>query len=127
MAFVEIQRGNEKRNVSFASFENFFKSAGWKVAGEIPATSAPVAKELKKEKKQEKKQIKEEKVDPVPVKDEWDEVLNEEADEEGIEKPISEMTRKELIKYAEDHGISLAGLNNVNQFRNAIQEYMKEV
>jgi len=123
MAFVEIQRGNEKKNVSFASFENFFKSAGWKVAGEIPATSAPVAKELKKE----KKQVKEEKVDPVPVKDEWDEVLNEEADEEGIEKPISEMTRKELIKYAEDHGISLAGLNNVNQFRNAIQDYMKEV
>lgn len=123
MAFVEIQRGNEKKNVSFASFENFFKSAGWKVAGEIPATSVPVIKELKKE----KKQVKEEKVDPVPVKDEWDEVLNEEADEEGIEKPISEMTRKELIKYAEDHGISLAGLNNVNQFRNAIQDYMKEV
>ena len=123
MAFVEIQRGNEKKNVSFASFENFFKSAGWKVAGEIPATSAPVKKESKKE----KKQVKEEKVDPVPVKDEWDEVLNEESDEEGIEKPISEMTRKELIKYAEDHGISLAGLNNVNQFRNAIQDYMKEV
>lgn len=122
MAFVEIQRGNEKKKVSFASFENFFKSAGWKVAGEIPATSAPVKKELKRE----KKQVKEEKVDPVPVKDEWDEVLSEE-DEEGIEKPISEMTRKELIKYAKDHGISLAGLNNVNQFRNAIQDYMKEV
>lgn len=125
MAFVEIQRGNDKKTVSFSSFKNFFENAGWKVAGENPATSIPTKKEVKKEKKQVKEEKVEEKVDPV--KDEWDEVLNEEVEEEGIEKPISEMTRKELIKYAEEHGISLVGLNNVNQFRNAIQDYMKEV
>lgn len=120
MAFVEIQRGKDKKNVSYSSFKNFFQSAGWEVAGEIPATSAIPVKEEKK------KQHKKEKVED-PVVDEWDAILKEEADEEGIEKPISEMNKKELIKYAEDHNISLAGLTTVNQFRNAIQEKMKEV
>ena len=122
MAFVEIQRGNDKKTVSFSSFENFFKSAGWKVAGEIPATSAPVKKELKKEKKHAEVEKKVEE----PVVDEWEAILNAEA-EEGIEKPISEMNKKELVKYAKEHNISLEGLTTVNQFRNAIQEKMKEV
>ena len=39
MAFIEIVKGKEKRLVSKASFENFFKDSGWIVAGENPAPS----------------------------------------------------------------------------------------
>lgn len=120
MAFVEIQREKERKTVSYSSFKNFFENAGWKVAGEIPATSAPVVK------KETKKQKVEEKVEENPVKDEWDEVLSEEA-EDDVEKPISEMNKRELAEYADAHGISLAGLNTASQFRNAIQDFMKEV
>jgi hypothetical protein len=123
MAFVEISRGKEKRVVSMSSYKNFFKSAGWKLAGEIPATSQSIEKV---EKKKETK--KEEKVEE-PVKDEWDEVLSDEEveDDDEAEKPISEMTKKEMQEYAEKKGISLAGLSTASQYRQAIQNYMKEV
>lgn len=120
MAFIEIQRGNEKRVVSHSSFENFFKSAGWKLAGEIPATSEPI-----------KKDVEEEKQEKESVEDEWDEVLNDETEaeieDEDVEKPLSEMTKREMAEYAEKNGISLAGLTTAAQYRQAIEEYMKEV
>lgn len=123
MAFVEIQRGKDKRVVSHSSFENFFKNAGWELAGESPATPQPIEK--KKEEKKPKEVEKEE-----STQDEWDEVLSDEAEaevDEDIEKPLSEMTKREMAEYAEKNGISLAGLTTAAQYRQAIEEYMKEV
>ena len=121
MAFVEIRKGNDKRVVSHSSFENFFRSTGWKLAGEIPATSEPIIK-----KKEEKKLNEIEKEESI--QDEWDEVLeDEEVEDDDVEKPLSEMTKREMVEYAEKNGISLAGLSTAAQYRKAIQEYMKEV
>ena len=36
------------------------------------------------------------------------------------------MSKKELAEYAENNGISLAGLNTAAQYRQAIQDNMKE-
>ena len=116
MASVKISKNGMEKEVSVSAFENFFKNSGWEIAGDKkPATS--------QSKKEEK--VKEVVEEPVENNsdDEWDEVL----EDEEIEKPISEMNKKELLDYAENNGISLAGLNTVNQFRQAIQDYMKEV
>lgn len=116
MASVKIFKGDMTKEVSLSSFENFFKNSGWKIAdGKKSAISQP--KEKVAEKKEETKE--ENNID------EWEEILSEEEDEE-IEKPLSEMNKKELMDYAEKHGISLAGLNTNAQFRQAIQDYMKE-
>lgn len=115
MASVKISKNGMEKEVSVSAFENFFKNSGWEIAGDKkPATS--------QSKKEEKKEVVEEPVENNSD-DEWDEVL----EDEEIEKPISEMNKKELLDYAEKNGISLAGLNTVNQFRQAIQDYMKEV
>lgn len=115
MASVKISKNGMEKEVSVSAFENFFKNSGWEIAGDKkPATS--------QSKKEEKKEVVEEPVENNSD-DEWDEVL----EDEEIEKPISEMNKRELLDYAEKNGISLAGLNTVNQFRQAIQDYMKEV
>ena len=113
MASVKISKNGMEKEVSKSAFENFFKNSGWEIAGDKkPATS------------QSKKKVEEKVEETVENNndDEWDEVL----EDEEIEKPLSEMNKKELIEYAEEKGISLAGLNTVNQFRQAIQDYMKE-
>lgn len=114
MASVKISKNGMVKEVSVSTFENFFKNSGWEIAGnKKPATS-------------QSKKV--EKVVEEPVEnnneDEWDEVLEE---DEEIEKPLSEMNKKELMEYAEKNGISLAGLSTNSQFRQAIQDYMKEV
>jgi len=131
MAFIEIVKGKEKRLVSKASFENFFKDNGWNLAGEIPASS--VNQNVQNEKKNEetiKSMVEEEELNTEQsgeseesIKDEWDEAMEE--DEEEVEKPISEMTRNELVEYAKANDISLAGLNKTSQFREAIREAIK--
>ena len=137
MALIEIVKGNKKQLVSKDSFENFFKDNGWKVAGKIPASSDSQKAQNKLENEDAiKTTVSEENHEIEPstdsnessIDDEWDEVLQEESDEESeeVEKPISEMTRNELIKYANKNDISLAGLNKTNQFREAIREAMKE-
>ena len=116
MASVKIFKGDKTKEVSKSAFENFFKNSGWEIAGEKPATSQSTEKKAK--------EVVEE-TEEINNDDAWEEVLAEEEDE-GIEKPLSEMTKKELIEYAEANGISLAGLNTAAQCRQAIQEYLKE-
>ena len=117
MASIKISKNGMVKEVSASSFENFFKNSGWEIAGDKKSAISQSKEEKKTEKKKE---------EPVQDnKDEWDEVLEEE--DEEVEKPLSEMTKKELMEYAEQNGISLAGLNTNAQFRQAIQDYMKEV
>lgn len=136
MAFIEIVKGKEKRLVSKASFENFFKNSGWSLAGENPASSGSQKAQIQLEKQKPIKTTdSEENLNTEPsaelnssTDEDWDEALQEESDEEideDVEKPISEMTRNELIKYAKENDISLAGLNKTSQFREAIREAIK--
>lgn len=104
------------KEVSVSAFENFFKNSGWEIAGDKkPATSQSKKEEVKVEEPVEEDNNSE---------DEWAEAMEE---DEDIEKPLSEMNKKELMEYAEKNGISLAGLNTVAQYRQAIQDFMKEV
>lgn len=119
MASVKISKNGMVKEVSVSTFENFFKNSGWEIAGDKkPATSQSKKKEVKE-------------VDLEPAEDnnddEWAEAMkDDDSEDEGIEKPLSEMNKKELMEYAEKNGISLAGLNTNAQFRQAIQDYMKE-
>lgn len=122
MAFVKIVKGSKTQEVSQSAFENFFKNSGWEIAGKKPAI--PQSENEKEIEKVEENNNTEE-------DDEWAEAMKEEDSEEeiedeGIEKPLSEMTKKELIKFADEKGISLAGLSTVSQFRQAIEENLKE-
>lgn len=122
MAFIKIVKGSKTQEVSQSAFENFFKNSGWEIAGNKPAT--PQFEEEKEAEKVEENNNTEE-------DDEWAEAMKEEDSEEeiedeDIEKPLSEMTKKELIKFADEKGISLAGLSTVSQFRQAIEENLKE-
>ena len=115
MASVKIFKGDMIKEVSVSSYENFFKNSGWEIAGDKkPATSQSKKEEVKKE----------EPVEENNNDDEWAEAMEE---DEDIEKPLSEMNKKELMEYAEKNGISLAGLSTVAQYRQAIQDFMKEV
>lgn len=121
MAFVKIVKGSKTQEVSQSAFENFFKNSGWEIAGNKPAIPQS-EKEIEKV---------EEENNNTEEDDEWAEAMKEEDSEEeiedeDIEKPLSEMTKKELIKFADEKGISLAGLSTVSQFRQAIEENLKE-
>ena len=52
--------------------------------------------------------------------DEWADVI----EEEEFEKPLSEMTRKELEAKAKELGIDLTGLGKTAQIREAIRSYI---
>lgn len=135
MAFIKIQKMGKTLEVSKTSFENFFKNAGWNEAGEIPASSnSPEALEGSKKSKSINNKANEEKFNQEDSgesgdtsNDEWDEAI-EEMDEMNadVQKPISEMNRDELIQFAKDHDISLAGLSKNNQIREAIKTALKD-
>lgn len=131
MAFITITKNNQTKRVSKGSFEDYFKNAGWVEAGKNPASSNS---QEAQEEPSNKKVInnKEEDKDVIPEapgdseKDEWDEVLEDEEEDEEIHKPIAEMNREELIKFAKDNNISLAGLTKNNQFKEAIRAALKD-
>lgn len=132
MAFITITKNNQTKRVSKKSFEDYFKNAGWIEAGNNPASSNS---QEAQEEPSNKKVINNKEKDKVVIpeapgdseKDEWDEVLeNEEEEDEEIHKPIAEMNREELIKFAKDNNISLAGLTKNNQFKEAIRAALKD-
>lgn len=130
MAKVNIQKGNMTKQVSRSLFENFFQNSGWVEVGVNPTSpNVPEVQEGSKNKEIINNKANEEEVNldqsGTSEDDEWAEVMNEE--EEDIEKPLSEMNRDELIQYAKDHDISLAGLTKNAQFREAIKAAMNEV
>nr|DAH85015.1 MAG TPA: HeH/LEM domain [Bacteriophage sp.] len=95
---IKIEKDGKELMVPKSAYNNFYKNAGWtKVGG----------------KKQEAMQF--ESVDDS----EWDEALAEE--EQEPTKPLSEMNRSELEQLARERGISLAGLSNTKQIREAVK------
>ena len=107
---IKIVRGNLVNTVSKSSFDNYFKSQGWELAGgENPPVShiEPV----------------EEKVDlEEPSDEEWDDVLDELKDDE-VEKPISEMNKQELIAKAKSLGIDVTPEMTNKQLRELIKSH----
>lgn len=131
MAFITITKNNQTKRVSKNFFEDYLKNAGWIEAGNYPASSNS---QEAQEEPSNKKVINNKEEDEVVIheapddseKDEWDEVLEDEEEDEEIHKPIAEMNREELIKFAKDNNISLAGLTKNNQFKEAIRAALKD-
>ena len=97
--------------VPSAAYDNFYKGAGWR---KVDDNSVVPMKKTKRN------------VDTAPVSDvndvddadEWD---GYEDDQEEYTKPLSEMNREELEKYAEKLGVDLTGLSTAKQYREAIK------
>lgn len=114
MSFINIEKDGKIKNVTKAAFLNFFKDNGWVESD--GSTPTVIKKEVKKEEKVEETFDQNENDNQ---QDEWAEVMEE---DEDIEKPISEMTKDELIQYANDNDIDINGLTKVGQIREAIRK-----
>ena len=129
MALVKIQKNGKTLEVSKSAFKNFYENSGWEEVGEMPTSSNnQKAQEEDLDKNTINNKAKEDNVLPESPSEssdaDWDEVMNEE--DEDVQKPISEMNRNELIKFAADNDISLVGLTKNAQFREAIINALKE-
>lgn len=125
--YVTIQKGNVTKRVSYVSFLNFFKDSDWVVAGDV--SPAPTGSELVAENAGTEQEDAGSDADVTSDDsgDEQDEVADEEWDEaiaeQDVEKPLSEMTREELVAKANELGISVNKKNN-QQLRDAIKNAM---
>lgn len=86
--------------VPTSAYNNFYKSAGWRITSSIVNEAAPLTEE----------------------DDEW--AGYDDGAEEEITKPLSEMNRTELEEYAARLGVDLSGLTSNKQYREAIKSAM---
>ena len=105
---IKIVRGNLVNYVSKSSFDNYFKSQGWEIAG---GNEPPVSPKVENN-------VIEEEVE----EDDWDDVLDEFKDEE-VEKPISEMNKQELIAKAKSLDIDVSDDLTNKQLRELIKSH----
>lgn len=97
---LKIVKDGKELKVPTSAYKNFYKNAGWLVSCE---DNRDVQASFSED-------------------SEWDEALAEE--EQEPTKPLSEMNRNELEQLAKGMGISLAGLTNTKQIREAIKAAM---
>lgn len=102
MAMVTAIRNGHKIKVSRSAYETLFKPKGYK---EVSRRFETVSEAVDEPKEVES-----------DVKEEVD--INE--------IPISEMTKTQLMQYAQAHGIDTSGANNVAQARKIIQRHVRE-
>lgn len=99
---VVIVKGELKKKVADSAFIEYYRDNGWVVQKSNPSVTNKSEKEIKSE------------------DEEWEEIIKE----EELEKPLSEMTRKELEAKANELGIDLTGLGKTAQIREAIRSYI---
>lgn len=95
---VTIKKGKMVKNVTSSAFANFYKNTGWTAVTGSPSNNSKVEEE-----------------------EDWDSVIEE---EKALEKPLEDMTRKELEAKAKELGIDLTGLGKTAQIREAIRVYL---
>ncbi|MBO7695439.1 MAG: hypothetical protein J6T10_22670 [Methanobrevibacter sp.] len=134
---VVIVKGKVEKKVTYYAYNNFFKTNGWVLKGEGKTSPEVPYSEVKKEvvekpKNDAKKEIpsteqKNVGVESEPVNNEdsisdedWDEVLDEMKDDE-VEKPLSEMSKKELIAKANSLNIKVPNGYSNQQIRELIK------
>ena len=96
---LKIVKDGKELKVPVSAYKNFYKNAGWFVSEDNRKIHTSFNEDS-----------------------EWDEALAEE--EQEPTKPLSEMNRNELEQLAKEMGISLAGLTNTKQIREAIKAAM---
>lgn len=100
MAMVIIKRGKSVYKVSRKTYESQFKEKGFEIVEHETLEKDNDAVEKKKEIEEEQEEL--EKV------------------------PISEMTKEQLIEYAEKHNIDTSSAKNVREARQIIQKAVRE-
>ena len=102
MAMVIIKRGKSVYKVSRKTYESQFKEKGFEIVEQETSEKEDDVMEEQKEQETEKEQEEVEKV------------------------PISEMTKEQLIEYAEKHNIDTSNAKNVREARQIIQKAVRE-
>ncbi len=122
--FIKIQTADKVIKVTRNAFLNYFSNMGW------TEVDSKASGRLKKEVKEESNintKVEEQKSDGGQKEDisedPWAEAMNEDDDDDEAEKPLSEMSKKELIQLASEKGIETNGMNT-NQIREAIKKTM---
>lgn len=97
---IRIVKNGKYLEVSEAAFKNSFSRHGWEIADK-------------------KKKSKVEETKTETVKDEWDEVDNE-------EKTIDDMTMEELQEKANELGINVDKLQTIGALKKAVKRALSE-
>lgn len=118
---IRIVKGNLVNTVSKSAFDNYFKSQGWDI---VKGDNIPPIPVLEEEVEEPVEAVETEAEVIEDDSDEWNDVLEELQDEE-IEKPLSEMNKKELMEKAQSLGVNVKGLETNKQLREAIKAYNK--
>lgn len=111
---IKIKKGEKVMSVPAASYDNFYKNAGWRKVEQETEVVEDNSVDFDK---------LNEDIGPVPEDEE--EVIDDEwagYEDEEIEKPLSEMTDAELKQKAASLGISTKGLS-VKQIREKIKNH----
>lgn len=118
---VEVTKNGIIKNVTKSAFEDYLRSQGWEMVGEVKHSPSPKKiKDVESEpEKVEEVNVENTNSDEEINDEDWDEAMDELVDEE-IEKPISEMNKEELIAKAKSLNINTTGLSN-KQLREAIK------
>lgn len=110
---VRIRKGANSLEVPDSAYENFYKAAGW-IQEVVPV---PLPEGISPEEDVEVVYRSEEE----EKKDEWEEAEAEVPKDDGVEKPLSEMSREELIEKAKSLGVEVGRMSN-RQLREEIKK-----
>lgn len=104
-----IRRGNSTAKVSKNAYETMYKRLGFTVVADESSINEQSAGNLREKNKEA-----------------IEEVINSEPEINVDEIPISEMSRQQLVEYAEKHNIDLSGVKNTREARQRVQKARRE-
>lgn len=107
---LNISKDGKVLKVTETAFKEYYKDFGW-----VPKATENVAKEPAEDTNEEAVEENPIEENPIEENDDWNDI-----EEEEVEKPISNMSKDELIAYANEHGINIDGINRTSQIREAI-------
>ena len=125
---VTIRKGNHSLRVTQGAFLRLFKPMGYTIAGAEGDTNVPPAPDGGVNTHDDGSSNPDDSDDLEDENEEESEDEDDELDDEDDldEKPLSEMTKRELKVYAENLGINTDGLNSKEKLLRAIREYEEE-
>lgn len=112
---VRITKNGKVKSVSKTAFHNYYENSGWVIDGYDSKSGGEIPHKESVNPEPENDTVEE--VEEVIDEDEWDDAM---LDDE-VEKPLSEMTRNELIEKASSMGINTNNMKT-NQIREAIKK-----
>lgn len=106
---IVIRKNNKTLTVTRAAFDEYYKPNGWVSDGETTPVEEPVVDT-----------VEDEVVEDDTSDEDWSEFEEEDA---GIEKPLSEMNKDELLAKANELGIDVSASNSNKQIREMIKNH----